>query len=76
MHAPEMTASDRQYAIRLPPEIPARVDALIPALRANEHYAAFRLDLSSVLRLAIVRGLAVLEREAAEREAANKTSAP
>ena len=73
MQTHEMTDTDKQYSVRLSPEIPARADALIPSLKRNEHYAAFRMERSTVFKIALVRGLALLEREAAEQDAAKES---
>ena len=74
MHAHDMATeeTDKQYSVRLAPEVAARADALIPVLRRMEHYAAFRMERSTVFRVALVRGLALLEREAAEQDAAKE----
>jgi hypothetical protein len=69
MQAHDMTTAedtDKQYSVRLAPEVAARADALIPVLRRMEHYSAFRMERSTVFRVALVRGLALLEREAVE----------
>jgi len=49
-------------AIRIPAEALRRADALAPALQRAPELAAFRFGTrASVLRLALVEGLAVLE---------------
>lgn len=67
--------TDKQYSVRLAPEVAARADALIPVLRRMEHYSAFRMERSTVFRVALVRGLAVLEREAADHVTREKENA-
>lgn len=53
----------RQTAIRLPDEIHKRADALIPRLNKLPAYRDRELNRSDVLRIALVRGLEILERE-------------
>ncbi len=60
-----MTRNDVQIVLRLPKVIRDRADALIPSLESNPTIAALgKVTRSKVLRLALVRGLEVLESEA------------
>jgi hypothetical protein len=49
--------------LRLPRDVIKRADQLIPKLQQTDLLAAVRLSRSVVLRLAVIRGLAVLEQE-------------
>jgi hypothetical protein len=52
-------------AIRLPPKLIERADALVPRLIELPTYQGMgRVDRSAVLRIALSRGLYALEREA------------
>jgi len=55
-----------QTTIRLPCEVPERADALIPHLRKNPIIAATgrSVSRSTVIQIAIQRGLEILEAEA------------
>ena len=51
-------------SLRLPKEITGRADKLIPKIQGDaEHSAIGRISISSILRLAIIRGLNVVEKE-------------
>jgi hypothetical protein len=55
--------SEKQVSIRLPESALARAEALVGVLAALPEYAAFRIERAVVLRIAVLRGLAELERE-------------
>ena len=56
--------NDAQITTRLPADLIERMDALLPQLRKDPRYRAFgRITRSTVIRLAMERGLAVLESE-------------
>ena len=56
--------NDAQITTRLPADIIEQMDALLPRLRRDPRFRAFgRLTRSTVLRLALERGLVVLESE-------------
>ncbi|MCB9797102.1 MAG: hypothetical protein H6741_30825 [Alphaproteobacteria bacterium] len=58
-----------QIAIRLPSELIDRADALIPSLEQDsEFYTWGRVSRAAVIRLAVLRGLEVLEQEHAAAE--------
>lgn len=60
-----MTA-EAQVSLRLTPKLVRRVDALIPKLKRLKevtHYGALTLNRSAVLRLAIARGVEMLEKD-------------
>jgi len=59
----------RQTAIRLPDEIHKRADALVSRLNRRIEYRDRELSRSDVMRIALVRGLDLLEREARKRRA-------
>lgn len=61
-------AAMAQTTLRLPMALIERADALAGPLAALPAYAAEPLDRSAILRIAIARGLAALEREAAKKE--------
>lgn len=60
------------YALRIPDEACPRADVLVERLRGVDPYAAFGLSRSTMLRVAVMRGLTELEREADARDAAAK----
>jgi hypothetical protein len=61
--------------LRLPKALLQRADALIPALRSNsEIFVVGRLSRSVVLRLAVLKGLEVMESAAPKAAAAASTS--
>jgi hypothetical protein len=62
----------QQYALRLPEDALPRADVLAERLRGVDPYAAFGLSRSTMLRVAVMRGLTELEREADARDAAAK----
>jgi hypothetical protein len=55
--------NDSQFVLRLPADMIARVEALVPKLGAAPSLGAFRVSRSAILRMALVRGLDELERE-------------
>jgi hypothetical protein len=56
--------TEKQIAIRLPEEWLRRVENLIPQVQANPEFEAFgKAKRSTVLRLAIAKGLQQLEAE-------------
>ena len=57
-------------AVKVPADVAARADALIPDLQADPEIAGMlgRITRASVIRLALVRGLASLEGRASERK--------
>jgi len=55
--------NEKQLSLRLPVDLVDRADALLPVLERLPTYRAFRLERSTVLRLALIRGLEELERE-------------
>lgn len=59
-----------ERAVRLPNELLERAAALIPKLQATPWGDALRWNETAVTRLALSRGLAVLEEELAEVETA------
>lgn len=65
-------ALDIQVSLRLPPAIVARAEALLAPLSEVPELQMLRLERAAVIRLAIFRGLAVLE---AEHSATNKAKA-
>ena len=68
---PKMTTT-KTTTLRLPPDLVTRADALVPqAGRAAELGTMTRITRSDVLRLALLRGLAVLERELVDGEPAD-----
>ena len=60
-----MSPNETQVAVRLPESLLERADSLIPGLAELPDYQLWRLSRSAVLRLAIQKGLDVLEREVA-----------
>jgi predicted DNA-binding protein len=72
LEGPPMDSADLATSIRLPGDLVARADALAErrAVLLGE-----RASRSAVLRLAIERGIAALEREAAELEAPSTRAA-
>jgi len=52
-----------QVAIRLPREAVARADRLVKVLSGRPAFAAWRMTTSAVMRLALLRGLDLLEAE-------------
>jgi len=56
-------ANEKQLSVRLPFDTVDRCDALVPVLAELPALAGFRVERASVLRLAIARGLHVLEQE-------------
>jgi len=49
-------------AVRLPPELMARVKALVPKLKKNKEYQLHRVSENFVLRLCILKGVEELEK--------------
>ena len=60
---PKMNGADEQISIRVPEGTQDRAEALIPALDGEAEFRAFRCTKSAILRLAIMRGLDLLESE-------------
>jgi len=58
--------NEKLITVRLPADLLARVDELVPALQQVEDFSVMRLTRSAVIRLAILRGLASLEEDYAE----------
>ena len=56
--------AETPVVLRLPPDLVARIDALMPAVRADTTTATLlgRLSRSALYRLAMLEGLKVLER--------------
>ena len=59
----DMTTNEKQLSLRLPVDLVARVDALVPVLSRLPAYRAFRLERSTAFRIALILGLEALERE-------------
>jgi hypothetical protein len=57
-------ANDKQVAIRIPNTAVTRAGRLAKALAVQPAYAAWRMTPSAVMRLALLRGLDLLEAEA------------
>jgi hypothetical protein len=55
--------TEKQVSIRLPESALARAEALVDVLAALPEHQAFRIERAVVLRIAVLRGLAELERE-------------
>ena len=60
-------ANDTQVAIRLPREAVSRARRLAKPLAGLSAYAAWRMTPSAVMRLALLRGLDLLEAEAGKK---------
>lgn len=54
-------ANDVQISMRLPADLLGRIDRLVPTLARDPANAAWRVSRGSVLRLALIEGLALLE---------------
>ena len=70
-HKPGSDGLNRLLAVRLQPDWQRRADALIPHVAADpqpELAALVRVTRSTVLRLAIARGIALLEERYPERK--------
>jgi hypothetical protein len=52
-----------QVAVRLPKEVLTRAARLVDPMKRHPEYSAWRVSRNGVLRLAIMRGLEVLEKE-------------
>jgi hypothetical protein len=59
--------NDMQVAIRLPGEAVSRAGRLSKILAGRPAYAAWRMTPSAVMRLALLKGLDLLEAEAAKK---------
>ncbi len=72
-HEAPMNDADESgwIAVKLPPELIARADALLPALRTDPELGPMmgRKSRAAVIRLALIRGLASLETRAAGHDA-------
>jgi len=55
--------TETQVSIRLADSAVARAEALVDVLAALPEYQAFRVERATVLKIALMRGLAELERE-------------
>ena len=55
--------TETQVSVRLPKEMLERAEALVAALRQNPDNVLLGLSRATVLRLALQRGLALLEEE-------------
>lgn len=64
LHTIETMDNNKQVAIRLPREVVSRAGRLTKLLAGLPAYAAWRMTPSGVMRLALLRGLDVLEAEA------------
>ena len=53
--------TDRQISIRVPVELVERLDALVVALRDDPDFRAIGVSRNGTIRLALVRGMDVLE---------------
>jgi len=54
---------EKPTTLRLPEDLLERADALVPAIASAGEYQAVRISRSTVLRLALLRGLVALEAE-------------
>lgn len=63
-------AKDQQISVRLDGGIGERAEALAESLAELPEFQAFRLTRATVLRMAMIEGLAVLEQRLAEAKAA------
>ncbi len=59
----KMTAAEEQVSIRVPEGTQARAEALVSALEPTPEFRLVRCTKSAILRLAILRGLELLEQE-------------
>jgi hypothetical protein len=48
--------------LRYPPEVTARLDALLPLVKDDADFKAMRLSRSALLRMALYEGLETLEK--------------
>jgi hypothetical protein len=55
--------NEKAITLRLPADLLERADELVPIVAAYEDFQAMRVSRSTVLRLALLRGLAALEHE-------------
>ncbi len=55
--------NEKLITVRLPAELLDRADELVPVLQEIEDFSVMRMTRSTVIRLALVRGLAVLEED-------------
>jgi hypothetical protein len=58
-----MNGADEQMSIRVPEGTQDRAEALIPALDGDAEFRVLRCTKSAILRLAVLRGLDLLESE-------------
>ena len=58
--------NEKLITVRLPADLLDRVDELVPVLQEIEDFSVMRMTRSTVIRLALVRGLAVLEEDYAD----------
>jgi hypothetical protein len=62
-HSNAIVANDRQVVLRVPTDSVDRAERLRKKLAERPEYAGVRLTWTTVLRLALLRGLDVLEAE-------------
>ncbi len=55
--------NEKLVTVRLPADLLDRADELVPVLQEIEDFSVMRMTRSTVIRLALVRGLAVLEED-------------
>lgn len=63
----EQMVNEMQLSVRLPEDLLKRLEKMETKMAKNPELAAFRVSRQSVLRLALMRGLDVLEAEHAEK---------
>jgi predicted DNA-binding protein len=61
-------SNEEQVSIRLPVELLARAEKLAPQIATAPGMAAFRVTRAAVLRMALERGLLLLEKEQGKRK--------
>jgi hypothetical protein len=62
-HKGKIMSTERQVSIRLSEFALEHAESLVGVLAALPEYAAFRVERATVLKIALMRGLAELERE-------------
>jgi len=65
-----MTKNEVQTAIRLPADLVKRVDDLVGKLKDAPEFALFEPSRSAVMRLALLRGVELLEAEPSKKHKA------
>ena len=58
--------NEKLITVRLPADLLDRADELVPVLQEIEDFSVMRMTRSTVIRLALVRGLAVLMEDYAD----------